>query len=390
MMKITVLTTSDEPHGFIREHARRISAELFALHGPEPGRHEPSGERPYPITVGGPSIPPKTILTAMKHRLLGVRFSSLPKASEMAWKEYLIQRRPDVVLAEFAPEALAGLPACVEHGIPLITHFHGYDASSLLRFRDYRRQLPYLFKHSAAVVAVSTDMRQRLAQCGCPMEKIHVIPCGADVDRFRPSQAVRENLCRFVFVARLIRQKGIMETLEAFRVCQRGIPDVSLRVVGDGPLRHKAERWVQKNGLGESVSFMGSVPHEEVARILSESSVLVQHSHKVPPANSIEGWGISLAEGSASGLPVVATRHGGITDVVVDGRTGFLVPEGDWRAMGERMIELAENPHLRRHMGMAGREHILEVGNLVVQVQKLTAILQSAAASKMYASARPT
>lgn len=172
-MRVIVVLDKDEPLSFVfvHEHLRRLPAELFVLRGREPGRYEPSGKRSYPMTVGGPPLRPKTIFTALRHRLLGVRFPKLPQAVERAWEEYLGQQKPDVVLAEFAPQALACLPACARHGIPLVTHFHGYDASSLLRFRDYRRQLPDLFEHSAVVVVVSTDMRERLRRYGYPMEK---------------------------------------------------------------------------------------------------------------------------------------------------------------------------------------------------------------------------
>jgi colanic acid/amylovoran biosynthesis glycosyltransferase len=96
----------------------------------------------------------------------------------------------------------------------------------------------------------------------------------------------------------------------------------------------------------------------------------VQHSQTT--ANGwVEGWGVSMAEASGAGLPVIATRHGGIVDHQIDGVTGYLVEEGDWQAMARRMKELAESPKLRAELGANGRAHIHKVGNLDIQLRKL-------------------
>jgi len=81
--------------------------------------------------------------------------------------------------------------------------------------------------------------------------------------------------------------------------------------------------------------------------------------------------GVSMAEASAMEVPVIATRHGGIPDHQIDGVTGYLVDEGDWQGMARRMLQLIDSPKTRTEMGRAGRRHIMNVGNLDIQLSKL-------------------
>jgi colanic acid/amylovoran biosynthesis glycosyltransferase len=103
----------------------------------------------------------------------------------------------------------------------------------------------------------------------------------------------------------------------------------------------------------------------------------VQHSRTAPNGDE-EGMGVTFVEASARGLPIVSTRHNGIPDVVLDGRTGYLVPEGDVDAMAQRIIELAENSSLWSTMGRAGRAHVEEGFSLDRQVARTVEVLAEA------------
>jgi colanic acid/amylovoran biosynthesis glycosyltransferase len=296
---------------------------------------------------------------------------------ERRWERYLDRRRPDVVLAHWAPNALAAMNACRDRGIPLIPHFHGYDASILMRDASYRSRLRGLFEEAPAVVCVSSYQSEVLRGAGCPPEKLHVIPCGAPIQEFRPSEAVLRQPCRFVAVARLAPCKGPLVTLDAFRRVHAERPSVRITFVGDGPLQDAMSRFILEHRLQEAVSMAGSVPPRAVSGILAASAVFVQASMS-DERGSAEGWGVSVAEGLAAGLPAVVTRFGGLTDLVKDGWNGFLFEEGDSRGMAESMLRLADNPQLRFDMGMRGRKHVEDVGNTEKNAQRLAAVLRAA------------
>ncbi len=376
---IAISKTPTPSETFIRGHIESLKADVL---GPYIDRRElVFGDWQPEVVSLGCERPkrrmPVKIIRGMAAKLLGGgRVPRWPKPLKIRWENYVIERKPEVVLAEFAAAALCVMDWCQQQGVPFVTHFHGYDASTLLRQKAYRALWPKLFRGSAAVIAVSTFMKQRLRAIGCPQGKIHVIPCGARVQEFPLSTYVSHQPCHFLWVSRLVEVKGPILALEAFALCHAEVPECSLTMIGGGELYDKVSAWVHRQGFDGRIHLLGSQPHAVVREYAQRCSAFVQHSHTTR-GGGIEGWGISLAEAAAAGVPVVATRHGGIPDQVIDGRTGFLVEEGDWRAMGEKMILLAKDPALRQRLGRAAREHILQVGNFDLQIVKLRELLEA-------------
>jgi glycosyltransferase involved in cell wall biosynthesis len=299
------------------------------------------------------------------------------KESEDSWRAYLEERKPDVVLAEFAPNAFSVLPECIRQGIPVVAHFHGYDTSSMMRVRGYKRALTSLFREAAAVVCVSEFQRKVLLEAGCPVSKLSVIPCGAPVNEFVPTPRVADQPCRFIAVSRLVPGKGPLVTLKAFHRTWKRVPASTLTFVGYGPLKDEMIAYCEANGLTDVVEVIGPVDSSEVRKRMAEACVFLQAS-LTSVEGWVEGWGVSLAEALASGLPAVVTRSGGMTDLVIDGSNGFLFEEGDHAAMAERMMQLAEDPGLRVKMGKAGRVHVEAAGNLEICLARLRSVLEIA------------
>lgn len=371
---------SSRMHTFIWRHIKIFKADVIALEGDGSDLND-LGWKPYVrylnVRKQGEKNFAKHALERLKEIVFGEKAPTWPLEMERIWDRYVFERRPDVALAEFGPNGMRSLESCQRHEIPLVVHFHGYDASSLLRFNRYRESLPDLFEKSAAVVVVSKLMLKTLEELGCSSSKLHVIPCGAPVDKFALSSAVEGQTCHFLAVASFIQQKGPMHTLRAFGLCENRVPNVTLTMIGAGNHLSKAQKWVKKKGLSRKVHLLGYQPIEVVRKYMRNSSIFVQHS-LTTRKGWIEGWGVSMAEAAASGLPVIATNHGGIPDHVINGRTGFLVNEGDWETMSDKMLELALNPKLRVKMGLAGLNNIGKVGNLEIQIKKLADVLKSA------------
>ena len=150
-------------------------------------------------------------------------------------------------------------------------------------------------------------------------------------------------------------------------------------MVGDGPLLTQARSLVQALGLQERVCFFGVCSQGEVADLMRRVRGFVQHSLVAPDGDS-EGNPVAVMEAQLSGLPVVATRHAGIPEVVVDGQSGLLVQEGDERAMAQAMVQLVRDPDLAARLGDCGRRriqerftiehHLREVSQLLHQVMQ--------------------
>ena len=169
-----------------------------------------------------------------------------------------------------------------------------------------------------------------------------------------------------------------MVTLRAFHQAYSSRPNVRLIIAGDGPEMPDITRYVQEHALDQAVSIAGWVPSDEVRRLMASATVFVQAS--LQDENGwVEGWGVSLAEALATGLPAIVTRFGGMVDLVADGYNGFLFEQGDWRGMADRMVQLADDPALRLRMGRAAREHVEKVGSTENSLRALEAVLRGAA-----------
>jgi colanic acid/amylovoran biosynthesis glycosyltransferase len=138
--------------------------------------------------------------------------------------------------------------------------------------------------------------------------------------------------------------------------------NITLDIIGDGPMRSDIEAFIEQHRLQSTVTLHGTLPHAEVLEIMNRSSVFVQHSMSDPKTGNREGLPVSLLEAAAHALPIVTTRHEGIPEAVDDGLGGFLVNEGDWLSMTDYLVKLVKDPILRKKMGLAGRKKIIECG----------------------------
>jgi glycosyltransferase involved in cell wall biosynthesis len=150
-------------------------------------------------------------------------------------------------------------------------------------------------------------------------------------------------------------------------------------MIGGGRLRGACEDLAQGLGLGEVVSFLGTQSHDVVAEEMRHARAFVQHSLTASDGNS-EGMPCSILEASASGLPVVSTRHAGIPEVVVEGSTGFLVDERDVEGMARHMERLVTDPALAAALGRAGRQRVADHFSMDSSIARLWDVIRTSTA----------
>lgn len=262
------------------------------------------------------------------------------------------------ILAEYGPTGLEMMSVAKVARIPLVVHFHGYDAFRQDIMEAYGPRYPELFQQASALIAVSRPMAAQLIALGAPAEKVIYLPYGIPVTQF-PIGQPHLNPPVFVAVGRLVPKKGPRNTIEAFAQVHQQIPQARLRLIGDGVEEEACRSLVNQLDLEAAVEFMGVQSPEQVKTILLGARAVVQHSLH-PPDGDSEGTPLSLIEAGACGLPVIATRHAGIPDLVVEGETGLLVDSGDIEGMSMTMLRLARNPEQAEIMGMAARIRIEE------------------------------
>lgn len=274
----------------------------------------------------------------------------------------LLERRPVLIHAHFGVEAVYGMELADRLGVPLITTFHGFDATlkvpSLLTSRkatwvQYLLKRGELKRRGALFIAVSEFIRSQLLELGFPAERTRLHYIGVDTAAFESSAGDAEGPV-ILHVARLVEKKGTAYLLEAFARIAATHPRARIVVIGDGALRDPLERRAAVLGIDARVCWLGALPHAEVRRWLQRSAVFCLPSCTAATGDA-EGLGLVLLEAAASGVPVVGTRHGGIPEAVADGATGYLVPERDAGSLADALDALLSSESLRRRFGEEAR-----------------------------------
>jgi len=273
-----------------------------------------------------------------------------------------------VIVAEFGDTGAAIAPVAQQCQIPLVVHFHGHDAhrSSLLT-PDMQQQYQLMFQTAAAVLVVSRFMWQTLADMGCPPEKLIYNPYGPR-DKFFQIQPDYQPTV--LSVGRFTDIKANYLVLLAFHQALQQVPAAQLVMAGSGELLETCKTLTLVLGLQQAVSFPGPVPHAQVHELFARACCFAQHS-VMPSYGDAEGTPNTILEASAAALPVIATRHAGIPDVVKHNSTGLLVEERDVTGMAAAMVSLLRNPALCREMGANGRQRVQSCFSSQQHLQRL-------------------
>jgi colanic acid/amylovoran biosynthesis glycosyltransferase len=297
----------------------------------------------------------------------------------------LLRLRPDVVHFEWQSAAVYYLPLRKVWNAPLVTSCHGSEVTlyPYVPGHEYwTRRLGSMFEGMAAVHCVSESLRKGVVELGLDPAKARVIRQGVDPQLFRPNGGPPENprAFRVISIAWLRWVKGLEWGVEAVRrLVDAGVP-VEFTIIGNDPKdevgepseRERIAHAVADAGLEEHVHMLERAPSLEVARRLQAAHVFL-----LPSLD--EGLPTVVLEAMASGLPVVATDCGGVSEAVTDGVEGFVVPPRDAEALAGAMTRLWREPDLRRRMGDAGRSKVTASFTLERQLDEFHALYREVA-----------
>jgi glycosyltransferase involved in cell wall biosynthesis len=367
------LTPDDPGQWFAHAHAERLPCQVYVVHG--------DWDRPL-FLDGAPLQSTKRFpeFVRLGRRTIAHWRGWSAEADEITsvYLRAFRRARCQAVLVEFGHIAVQAMDACRRLSLPMVVHFHGFDVYSRAMLDRYGARYGQLFEQAAALVTPSKAMQQALQGLGAPAEKTHYVPCGVDPDRFCGS-APAEAPPTFLAVGRFVEKKAPQLTIAAFASVRRGHPEARLRMIGEGRLEGACQDLAHGLGVAEAVDFLGAQPHDVVAEEMRAARAFVQHSLVASDGNS-EAIPQSVLEASASGLPVVSTRHAGIPEGVVEGETGFLVDERDVDGMARHMEQLVVDPGLAAELGRAGRRRVEEHFSLDSTIARLWDAIRTAAA----------
>lgn len=288
--------------------------------------------------------------------------------------------RPHIVHTHMAKAGLLGRLAARLAGVPIVVHtYHGHVLRGYfdpLRTRALRMMERWLGKMSQRLVAVSEQVKRELVEYGvAPAEKISVIPLGFDLQPLRQASKHRREFRRECGISAEARLVGIVGRifpiknhrlfLESAARVARTMPEARFVIVGDGALRSEMEQLAASLGIGEHTMFMGW--RRDLPRIYADLDVLVVSSNN-------EGTPVAAIEAMAAECPVVATRVGGLVDLIRDGETGWLVEPRNVEALSEAVVRVLNNRELAKRVASAAAgfvEERFDVRRLIGDVERL-------------------
>jgi glycosyltransferase involved in cell wall biosynthesis len=223
-----------------------------------------------------------------------------------------------------------------------VVSYHGADAGVDVARPAWAAAGRHMFAAADLVIARSESLLESLRALGCPPEKLALHRTGVPLEQFpaRTREIPPDGAWRLFQACRLIEKKGLWTTLEAFRRFRETWPQAHLVIAGEGPLepalRARAAEWFP----ADAVEFTGFLSQPALKAQL-ESAHIFLHPSEIGPDGNVEGVPNSMLEAMATGLPVAATRHGGIPEALTHGRGGLLVAEKDAPALAAALLDLA-------------------------------------------------
>lgn len=365
-MKIAILTPLEftKAETFIKNHITNLPFEIVVVYG---------GNFPYKTSKNTNEVTEKR-----KHRIgsLLKRFLGLPTQSfqETQLRKVLKTEKVDVVFAEYLHVGAEVVEVCQDLKIPLTAIGLGYEISMYKMLNKYGKKYKKLFDYASTIFIVSEHMKQNIKAIGCDDAKIVCTPAGPSQEFLNLEPTFQSN--QLLAVGRFVEKKAPYLTVLAFNEVLKKRPEATLIMAGDGELLQVCKDIANTLDITNAVSFVGKITPGQHQSLIENSIAFIQHS-KIAASGDSEGTPVAILEAAAAGLPIIATIHAGIPNVVLNNATGFLVEENDVLSMAEKMISLLADKTLAKKMGAAGKTHVAANFTLEKHIATIATHLQN-------------
>ena len=253
---------------------------------------------------------------------------------------------------------------------PLLCTSHGSDLFGL-QGNINKMVKRYIVSESTAVTVVSNTMRKEVVKLKVDIDKVYVIPMGVDLQhRFIPAET-RNDSGSLLFVGRLIETKGLQYLLDALPLILKRHPKVCLRIVGGGPEKNNLKSRCVDLEISDHVHFLGAVKNDLLPALYQTSNVVVF------PSVIAEGFGLVLVEALGCQCAAVVTDLPVLQDIIIDGKTGLVVPQKNIQQLAEKVVLLLNDYELGRSLGREGRRFVLKHYDWSIIEQKYVNLIES-------------
>ncbi len=286
---------------------------------------------------------------------------------------------PELVHVYYGHKAVKYLPMLEAWGGKFIVSFHGVDVVKFMDKPGYAEQMKRVFEKASLVLARSGSLLERVEALGCSREKLRLnhTPIPFDDIESTVRTIPSDGKWRLVQACRLIAKKGLFTTLEALEEVVKTYPELTFSVCGKGPVQDDFIRIAGERGLGGNIRVLGWLDQEALRAEYLASHVFL-HPSELTETDDQEGIPNSMLEAMASGLPVVATEHGGIPEGVTHGHDGLLVSEKSPNELAAALLKLLGDAELLSALSRNAAISVRENFGLESQVRNLEACYKEA------------
>jgi len=283
----------------------------------------------------------------------------------MQWATFRVIRRvrPDAIHAHWiVPQGAVAVLTKFFIRVPVIVSAHGGDAFAF-RSGFFRWLKRFICQRADAITANTKATARKLGvSLSCP--SLHMIPMGIDIELFRsgnpekhrPAGSVNRSI--LLFVGRLVEKKGVSYLIRAFSQLPPALIDkCELWVIGEGDEKTGLIELTRQFNLAEKIKFIGSVPNDQLPDYYAAANLFVGPSVEIGSGDT-EGQGIIFLEAFAAGVPVIATRVGGIPEIIEDGVTGLLTEPTNVKSLTASILRLLEDPGLGKTLSTNAHVHL--------------------------------
>ena len=256
----------------------------------------------------------------------------------------------------FGNVAVHMLPLMRRTELPVVVSFHGADVAGGMATTAYAHARVEMFRRARLVLCRSDQLAKKVVSLGCDASKVRIMRTVLPPIESFVHSPPPDGGWRLVQAARLIPKKGFATALHAFAEFLKFYPSSKFTIAGEGPLEGELRELAASLGISGNVEFRGFLSQDALAQLYSVSHIFLHPSESVN--GDVEGIPNSLLEAMASGLPAVATDHGGIPEVIQNGVTGLLCPERNGQELSAALLRLAGDPAFYKRVSRTGAEFV--------------------------------
>ena len=313
------------------------------------------------------------LIFRLRYKLLGGA-EQYPVFVQHFLHSFIKENQIDLIYIHYGTTAVKYEDLLSTLNLPIICAFHGFDASRKLENSFYKSSIKRLSHRFSSITVPSQYLKEKLVAAGLRAESIVVLPYGTDIDKITAiaPERISEKLT-IVHAGRIVPKKGVTDLIKVFIQLSKAHNDVQLLVIGGGEEEKEAVQLARESLFSSRIHFTGQLQHDHLIRLLKGADIFVLNS-RTSDNGETEGLPNSIIEAMAAGVPVISTRHSGISEMIEDGVNGLLVTPKSNKELFAALDKMIKDKDLRNYLTTNARLYVrenLSLSGMAVRIQSL-------------------